>query len=460
MADLLARGSAAGRRTLAAVTLGSGVALLDGTVVNIAVKQLGEDLDASLPELQWVINGYMLALASLILVGGALGDRWGRRRTYLYGVAGFGVASLLCALAQTPEHLIGLRVLQGVAAAALTPGSLAILQSSFRPQDRSSAIGLWAGVSGLAAALGPLVGGFLLDHANWRWIFLINVPLCLVVLWLGRGIPETRDDEPRPFDVWSALSAVAMLAALTQVLTTWRGMAAWQLVLLAAVIVTGLAGLLLRGRRPGAMVPIHLFGNRIFSAANLMTFLVYGALGAVMFLVVLQLQVTSGYGPIAAGLAAVPITVALLLLSPWFARLADRTGPRLPMTVGPIVCAGGVVLLSGVDDSGSYVVSVLPGMVLFALGLATLVAPLTAAVLAAAPDRFAGVASGINNAVARCGSLLAVAALPAIVGLGPREYDDPAALTAGYHNALLISAALLAVGGAVSWFGLAKARTE
>ncbi len=454
-AELLSRGSPQGRRTLATVTLGSGIALLDGTVVNIAIKELGQDLGASLPQLQWVINGYMLSLSALILVGGSLGDRWGRRRVYLYGVGGFGLTSLLCALAQSPEQLIAMRVLQGVCAAALTPGSLAILQGSFRAEDRSAVIGTWAGVSGLAVALGPLVGGFLLDHGGWPLIFLVNVPLCLVVVLLGLSIPESRDPEAGHFDWAGAASGVVALAGTTFVLTSWRDLAGG--VLAIAIVVVVVAGVVftLTQRRSTAMMPLSLFGDRVFSAANLMTLLVYGALGAVMFLVVLQLQVSSGYGPIGAGLASLPITVALLLLSSGFAQLAQRIGPRLPMALGPLICAAGVVLLAGVGADAPYWSAVLPGMALFALGLATLVAPLTAAVLAAAPERLAGLASGVNNAVARSGSLLAVAALPSLVGLGAQQYADPAALTEGYRSALLICAGLLSAGGLVSWVGLA-----
>lgn len=436
--------------------LGSGIALLDGTVVNIAVRRIGVELDASLAQLQWVVNGYMLSLAALILVGGALGDRLGRRRVYLSGVAAFAVASGLCALAQNPEQLIAFRVLQGIAAALLTPGGLAILQATFRPQDRAAVIGTWAGVSGIATAIGPFVGGWLLDHGGWRWIFAINLPLCLVVVLLGLRVPESRDTGPasRRFDVLGATAGVVALGATTWLLTSWRGLG-------PAGLTAGVLGCLLAGgaflvlqRRPGAMVPLGLFASKVFSAANAMTFLVYGALGAVMFFLVLQLQVTSGYGPIAAGLAALPVTVALLLLSSRLAVLAERTGPRLPMTVGPLGCALGVVLLSRVGAAASYWTEVFPGMLLFALGLATLVSPLTAAVLAAAPDRHAGIASGINNAVARTGSLLAVAALPAMVGLAGGDYRDPVRLTSGYGSAMLISAGLLAAGGVVSWWGL------
>lgn len=435
--------------------LGSGIALLDGTVVNIAVRSIGTDLQAGLGALQWVVNGYMLSLAALILVGGAAGDRFGRRRMYAVGVAGFGLASLLCAFAQTAGQLIAFRVVQGVFAALLTPGSLAIIQASFARRDRPAAIGTWAGVSGIATAIGPFVGGFLLDVASWRWIFAINVPLCAVVLFLARGVPESRDEESGGrFDVPGAVAAVATLGLLTHLLTAWRGMQAGTVALLAALVLACGAAFLVLQRRPGALMPLELWRSRVFSAANVMTLLVYGALGALMFLLVLQLQVSAGYSPLAAGLATLPVTIALLLLSSRFATLASRTGPRVPMTVGPLVCMVGVVLLSFVDGGASYWVEVLPGMVVFALGLATLVSPLTSAVLAAAPDRHAGIASGINNAVARSGTLLAVAALPAIVGLTGREYRDPVLLTAGYQEALLICAGLLGAGGMVSWFGL------
>ena len=454
MSDLLARGTPQGRRVLATVTLGSGIALLDGSVVNIAVKQIGLDLHASLGQLQWVINGYMLALASLILVGGGLGDRLGRRRTYVVGVAGFGVASALCAAAQDPGQLIGLRVVQGVFAALLTPGSLSILQSSFRPQDRASAIGTWAGVSGIAAAAGPLVGGFLIDHGGWRWIFAINVPLCALVVALARHVPESRDPEATGrFDIGGAAAGVLALAATTYLLTSWRTLAWITPVLL--VVVAGLwLGFVAFERRPAALVPLELFASRVFVAANLMTFLVYGALGASLFFLVLQLQVSAGYGPIAAGLSSLPITVAMLTLSSRMAVLAQRTGPRLPMSAGPVVCAIGIALLATIDRHAPYWTEVFPGITIFALGLTTLVAPLTSAVLAAAPDRHAGVASGVNNAVARTGSLLAVAALPAAVGLAGEDYQHPDVLTTGYAHAQLICAVLLALGGVVSWLGL------
>jgi MFS family permease len=345
-------------------------------------------------------------------------------------------------------------VVQGVFAAMLVPGSLSILQSTFRPEDRASAIGTWAGVSGVAAAAGPLVGGFLIDHGGWRWIFAINVPLCIAVVLLARWVPESSDDESfGDFDVRGAVLGVLALGVTTYALTSWRGVGAWAVLYVVAVIVAWSA-FVWAERQEGAMVPLELFASRVFTAANLMTFVVYGALGASLFLLVLQLQVTVGYGPTAAGLSGIPLTVCMVLLSSRMSALSERTGPRLPMTVGPLVSAVGIFLLSRIGAGATYWVDVFPGMLVFGLGMTTLVAPLTTAVLATAPDRHAGVASGINNAVARSGSLLAVAALPAAVGLSGDEYRSPKLLTAGFQHAELICVVLLVVGGVVSWVGL------
>ena len=454
----LRRNTTAGRGALAAVTLGSGMALLDGTVVNLAVPTIGRELDASLAQVQWVVNGYLLSMAALILVSGALGDRVGRRRVYSVGIALFAIASLACSLAADPTQLIAARVAQGVGGALLTPGALAVIQASFAPEDRASAIGTWAGTSGIATALGPFVGGFLLDHGGWRWIFAINLPIAAAVLFLvWRFVPESRNPEASGgLDAVGAALTVAGLGLLT-----WGLIGAGEADLPVTLLRT-VGGLILLGgftanerRATRPLVPMGLFGSRVFSAANGMTFLVYGALGAVMFFLVIQLQVSAGFSPMASGLASLPVTVALFTLSSRAAALGQRIGPRLPMTVGPLVCAAGVALMSGVGGGTSYWTGVFPGMVLFALGLAALVSPLTASVLAAAPDRLAGTASGINNAVARAGSLLAVAALPPLVGLTGDAYADPAAFTAGYRPALLACAALLAGGGIVSWFGLA-----
>lgn len=459
--QLLSRGSGRGRGALAAVTIGSGVAILDGSVVTIALPTIGRELDASLAQLQWVVNGYMLSLTALILVGGALGDRSGRRRVYLVGVIWFALASLLCAAAQSPDQLIAARVLQGVGAALLTPGGLAIIQGSFREEDRAGAIGTWAGLSGIAAAAGPFVGGWLLDHGGWRGIFAVNVPICALVVWLCHHyVPESRDEgSAGRFDVLGAALGAAGLGALTYALTSSGEQSRATTAVIGAVAAALMAGFVVRqARTPSPLVPLGLFRSRVFSAANGMTFLVYGALAAVLFFLVIQLQVVSGFSPLLSGLASLPITVLLLLLSSRLADLSSRIGPRLPMTVGPIVCAAGVLLLVPVGADTTFLAGVMPGMTVFALGLAILVAPLTATVLAAVPDRYAGVASGVNNAVARAGSLLAVAALPPLVGLSGTDYTQPAVLTQGYRTAQLVSAVLLFAGGVVSWVGLRGTR--
>jgi len=444
----------AGRAVVAATTLGSGLTLLDGTVVNVALRRIGQDLDASLAELQWITNGYLLSLAGLILLGGALGDRYGRRRVFLLGTVWFALASLLCGLAPTPLVLIVARVLQGIGGALLTPGSLAILQAVFAPEDRGRAIGAWSGLGGVAAAVGPFVGGSLVQYASWRWIFLINLPLAAItVLVARRWVPETRDPDIAPrFDVPGAALASLALSGVTFALIQWGSSVA--LVAGVAGLLAGAAFLVTERRSGHPMLPLELFASRQFSAANAMTLLVYAALGAVLFFLVLQLQTVAGWGPLAAGLATLPITLCMLFLAARAGRLGSRIGVRVPMTVGPLVMAGGTLLLLGVDSATSpaaYWIDVLPGMTVFGLGLALMVAPLTATVLAAAPDRHAGIASGVSNAVARAGSLLAVAALPVAVGLGGADYADPAVFDAGYRWATVACAGLLAGGGLISW---------
>jgi EmrB/QacA subfamily drug resistance transporter len=444
-------GTATGRAVVGAAVLGSGMTMLDGTVVNVALRTIGKDLDASLAQLQWVSNGYLLSLASFILLGGSLGDRFGRRRVFVVGTVWFAIASLLCGIAPTPEVLIGARVLQGLGAALLTPGSLAMIQGAFAPADRARAIGSWSGLGSIAAAIGPFVGGGLVQYADWRWIFLINLPLAVVtVLVAQRAVPETLDaNAPREFDVTGAVLAALALGGLTYALIEWgSALAPWALL----VTVVAAAGYVLDERRSDhPMLPLGVFVNRTFSAANAMTLLVYAALGAVLFFLVLQLQTVGGYGPLEAGVATLPITICMLLLAARGGALGSRIGPRIPMSVGPVVMAGGTLLLMRVGDDVDYWTDVLPGLTVFGLGLALMVAPLTATVLAAVPDQHAGIASGVNNAVARAGSLLAVAALPVAVGLGGSQYADPTAFDAAYHSATWVCAVLLGVGGVVSW---------
>ncbi len=449
-------GTPAGRWVLTAAILGSGVAILDGSVVNVALPTIGRELDAEVAQLQWVVNAYLLTLASLILVGGGLGDRWGRRRVFLIGTVGFGLASLLCAVAQTADQLVLARLAQGVGGALLTPGSLAIIQASFAPQDRGKVIGQWAGLGGVAAAIGPVLGGWVIEVSTWRWIFLVNVPIAALIVYVGlRHVPESLDpDAPPGYDFTGSALGVVGLGGLTFALIEISS--PYALPFGAAGALALAAFLLVESRSPHPLMPLHLFGSRLFTVANAMTLLVYGALGAMTFFLVLQLQVVAGYTPWQAGFATVPITLFMLALSSRSGALAARIGPRLQMSLGPLLCGAGALMLVPVGAGASYWLDVLPGMSVFSLGLVALVAPLTTSVLAAAPDRFAGVASGINNAVARTGSLLAVAALPPLVGLAGTDYARPEVFTAGYRDAMLVSAGLLLAGGVITFLGLGR----
>jgi EmrB/QacA subfamily drug resistance transporter len=431
------------------------MAMLDGTVVNVALKTIGSDLDASLAELQWITNGYLLLLASLILLGGALGDRIGRRRVFVIGVVWFAAASVLCGLAPTPTLLIGARVLQGIGGALLTPGSLAIIEAVFTRADRGRAIGAWSGLGSIAAAIGPFVGGGLVQYADWRWIFWINAPIAVVtVLVAWKYVPETKASSDGPFDALGAVLAAVFLGGLTFWLIEWR--TSYALAALAIGVVSGAWFLVVEKRSRHPMMPLSMFASRNFSAANAMTLLVYAALGAVMFFLVIDLQTVLGYGALQAGLATLPLTIIMLFLAARGGELGARIGPRIPMTVGPLVMAVAVAWLSRVDVGTSYWLGVLPPVTVFGLGLSLMVAPLTATVLAAAPDERAGIASGVNNAVARAGSLLAVAALPVAVGLSGDQYADPAAFDSAYQKAMLVCAGLLAVGGVVSWLTITR----
>jgi EmrB/QacA subfamily drug resistance transporter len=456
----VAYGSTTGRAIVAAAVLGSGLTLLDGTVVNVALRTIGRDLGASLSELQWISNGYLLTMSALILLGGSLGDRYGRRRIFVVGTIWFALASLLCGIAPSATVLILARILQGIGAAMLTPGSLAMIQGAFEPESRARAIGSWSGLGSIAAAIGPFVGGALVQYASWRWIFLVNLPLAaLTVVIAQRWVPETRDpDAPPRFDVGGATLAAVALGGITYGLIEWGHSYAALAGVIGVVTAVAFLGVERRGRHP--MMPLGLFRDRTFSAANSMTLLVYAALGAVLFFLVLQLQTVSGYGALEAGLATLPITICMLLFASRGGALAQRIGPRIPMTVGPIVMGLASLMLLGVGEDVNYWLDVLPGLTLFGLGLALMVAPLTATVLAAAPDENAGIASGINNAVARAGSLLAIAALPVAVGLGGDDYTDPAVFDSAFHSATLICATLLVLGGIVSWFTIPASLRE
>ncbi|MEU6727050.1 MFS transporter [Nonomuraea wenchangensis] len=441
--------SARGRWVLLATVLGSGLALLDSTIVNVALPFLGRELNAGMAGLQWTVNAYTLTLAGLILLGGSLGDRYGRRTVFVIGTIWFAVASALCGLSPNIEFLIAARALQGVGGALLTPGALAIIQASFARKDRPRAVGAWSGLGGVASAAGPLLGGWLVQSAGWRWAFLVNLPFALLVVVVAvRHVPESKDEQAAGrFDVLGAALAALALAGITYGLI--QGGAA---VPLAVGLLLAAAFVVVEVRRsPEALVPVGLFRNHVFTAVNVVTLVMYAAMGVAFFLLVVQLQVVSGFSPIAAGLAMLPTTILMLLLSAKAGDVAKRYGPRWPMTIGILLAGAGFVAMSTIGFGASYPLQVLPAVTVFGLGLSAAVAPLTATVLATVDERYAGTASGVNNAVARTGGLLAVAAVPPLVGLVGEAFENPPVFDAGFRAAMLVSAAMMAVSALVTF---------
>jgi len=426
-------GAAARAKTLVLVAaiLGTTVVTVDSTVVNVALPSIAEDLGGGLAGQQWTSNAYLVTLGSLLLIGGSLGDIFGERRVFALGVVGFGVTSLACALAPTIETLVLARALQGVAGAALTPAALAVIVANFAPHERGKAVGAWTAWGGIGTVLGPLIGGQLVDSASWRWIFAINIPIVIVTLILIlRVVPEGRERDPDArVDVVGAALCAFGLAGMTfglieQPLRGWVD---------AVVALPMAAGALLfvlfivwEAKTPHAMLPLGLFKRHNFALGNVETFAMYGGLGLLFFFLVLFLQQVAGFSALEAGMAAVPVTAVMFLLSTRFGALADRYGPRLFMGVGPLIAAAGMGLLLRLDADVEYLVDLLPGLLLFALGLSMTVAPLTATVLADADDSNAGIASGVNNAIARVAGLVTIAAVGAVVAasFGSRLDDE------------------------------------
>ncbi|HZR50472.1 MAG TPA: MFS transporter [Streptosporangiaceae bacterium] len=441
-----------GRWVVAATVLGSGMAALDATVVGIALPSIGRDFHVAVNSMQWVVDAYTLALAGLLLLGGTLGDSYGRRKMFMVGIVWFAVASLLCGLAPDAPVLIAARALQGVGGALLTPGSLAILQASFVPDDRSKAIGAWSGLGGIATAAGPFLGGWLISAVSWRLVFFINLPVAVLVLAIAaRHVPESRSPGEVPkLDIRGALSISAALAGITYGLI---GASAdgWTSVSVLAPLLLGLALLgvfvLVEAREAQPMLPLSVFRSRQFSAANAVTFVVYAALSGLLFLVPVVLQEVKGYSPLESGTALLPVTAIMLLLSSRSGALAAKIGPRLQMSVGPVIIAGGLLLFTRIGGPGSYLTAVLPGALVFGLGLAINVAPLTATALAAAPAEHSGVASAVNNDVARAAGLIAVAVLPVAAGITGDAYLHPVMLAHGFRVAAVIAAVFCAAGG-------------
>lgn len=440
---------------LAATVLGAALTFIDATVVNLALPRIGEELDAGSQALTWVVNAYALSLAGLVLVGGALGDTFGQRRVFLLGVTLFAVASAACGLAPDIGTLIASRAVQGVGAALLTPGSLAILQHSFAPGDRARAIGAWSGLTGVAGAVGPFVGGWLIAVGDWRWAFLVNLPLAVVVVVVTRRhVPDLPASRTAGHLDWpGALWLAGSLGLVSYGLTAWSsyGLTDGRVLLGLGLGALAAVGFVLRERSAREpLVPGALLGSRVFVATNAVTLLAYAALGAVFFSVGIAVQVGAGYSPLLAGLALSPVTLCMLLLSARAGRLSDRLGPRLPMTLGPLLAAAGVAWLGGIDRDTAYALDVLAPATVFGLGLTLMVTPLTATVLASAPDELVGLASGVNNAAARTAGLVAVAAVPLVGGLGGSGLTDPDRVVAGFGSVMWVAAGLLVVAAGVS----------
>jgi EmrB/QacA subfamily drug resistance transporter len=453
-------GTPAARWVLVVTILASGIAFLDGYVVNVSLEAIRTDFGASFSWQQWVVASYGLTLGAFILLGGSLGDQLGRRNVFVTGLVVFGTASLACGAAPSVELLVTFRAVQGIGAALLVPSSLAIIQSTFATEDRGQAIGIWSGVSGLAIIIGPFLGGVLTDFISWRMVFLINPPIIAFTVWATRRhVPETTARRGGRVDVAGAVLIALALGGIVYVLVEGSRIG-WSSPLALGSLTLGVVALIsffaVEARTKHPMLPLDLFRIRQFSGANLATLLIYFALSGVSFLTVLQFLGAHGYSSLQAGAALAPITVLLLLMSPQMGMLASRIGPRIPMTLGPVVAGVGTFMLTWITEPGPYLTSALPALVVFGIGLGITVAPLTTAALGALGEERAGTASGVNNAVARIAGLLAPVLLPFAAGIAGIEAPSDPAFAVGFEKAMWIGGGLLIAGGLVSWAMIRK----
>jgi EmrB/QacA subfamily drug resistance transporter len=452
------------RLTLVAAVLGSSIAMIDGTIVNVALPAIQRDLGGGLPAQQWVSNAYLLVLGSLILVGGSLGDIYGVRQVFAIGVGAFGVFSVACALAPTIEVLIAARALQGAAGALLTPSSLAIIVMAFPAGQRAGAIGAWTAWGGIAAVVGPLVGGVVVDRTSWRWIFALNVPLVVVtIVLILAAVPAGGHRVARRVDwVGAALCALGLAGVVYGLVEQPRyGWGDARIILALALGAMLLATFLVWERRSSEpMLKLDLFARRNFTVANVETLTMYAGISILLFFLVIYLQQVAGWSAVSSGLVTLPLTIVMFLLSRRFGMLADRLGPRLFMGIGPLVAAGGVLLLLRVGMEVSFWTDLLPGLLVFSLGLSMTVAPLTATVLADADESDAGIASAVNNAIARVAGLLGISVVGVVVASrlpGDTFAPDHGSVSA-FHIALVLCAVLVAAGGVIGLLGIVNPR--
>ena len=437
------------RWTLVACILASSLSFVDGSVLSVALPAIKASYGARAEQVQWVVNAYLLPLSALLLLGGALGDHFGRRRLLVIGTSIFALASLVCALAPSLPILLAARAAQGIGAALLLPNSLALLNAAFSGENRGRAIGIWAAAGAAAAAIAPLIGGWLVDSVGWPAIFYINLPLALGAIGLAwKFVAESGDPGAGRTDYPGALLATGGLGGVTYALTLWSASGRWSAAAIAAAAVGSvlLAGFLFAEHRRGnrAMMPLALFAGRCFSGLNLLTFLLYGAFAAAMLLIPYVLITSGGYSPVEAGLALLPLPILMTAASPKMGSLASRIGPRIPLTIGPLVVGAGMLLAWLMQPGSSYWAGVFPTILVMALGMTIAVAPLTSSVLGSVEEQHVAMASGFNSAVARTGGLIATALLGSVLG------SKGVQLFAGFHAAMVVSAIVAAAAGLVA----------